>query len=298
MGHDVLERLKKRLADWLGITRLNHAVSFVLMRDVNVLSSAPKGAEGHAALRAAFLHLIDLLKPDVVCDIGALDGSLSLAVRDKAPNCEVIAFEANPKTHARHREALSAHGIDYRNLAVSDSDGRITVHAPRGQHEGKTSLLLRNEEMAYDDYEVETHTLDSLFRNRLDARDQSFFLWIDVEGAAERVLAGASGILYQTLAVFIECETFPFWQKGGSADGVADTLLKAGFVPVARDREYGDKQFNVLFVAGRVAHLLAPSLFNANSPLRKGLISSPTRDKSVAYTELGTLSPLPVVRRD
>ncbi|PVE22145.1 hypothetical protein DC522_22820 [Microvirga sp. KLBC 81] len=281
----MLERLKKRLADWLGITRLNHAVSFVLMRDVNVLSSAPKGAEGHAALRATFLHLIDILKPDVICDIGAFDGSLSLAVRDKAPNCEVIAFEANPKTHARHREALSARGIDYRNLAISDSDGRITIHAPRGQHEGKTSLLLRNEEIAYEDYEVEAHTLDSLFGDRLNARDQSFFLWIDVEGAAERVLAGAPRMLEKTLAVFIECETFPFWQEGGSAGGVADTLLRAGFVPVARDREYGDKQFNVLFVAGRVAHLLAPSLFSANSPLRKGLISgSPpgTTDREAA----------------
>ncbi|KLK90039.1 hypothetical protein AA309_27840 [Microvirga vignae] len=269
----MLERLKNRLADWLGITRLNHAVSFVLMRDLNVLSSAPKGAEGHAALQAAFLHLIDILKPGVVCDIGALDGSLSLAVRDKALNCEVIAFEANPKTHARHIEALSAHGIDYRNVAISDYNGRITIHAPRGQHEGKTSLLLRNEEIAYEDYEVETHMLDSIFRDRLNARDQSFFLWIDVEGAAERVLTGAPHVLEKTLAVFIECETFPFWQEGGSAGGVADTLLKAGFVPLARDREYGDKQFNVLFVAGRVAHLLAPSLFNANSPLRKGLIS-------------------------
>lgn len=269
----MLERLKRRLADWLGITRLNQAVSFLLMRDVNVLSSAPKGVEGHAALRAAFLHLVDILKPDVICDIGALDGSLSLAVRDKAPGCEVVAFEANPKTHARHREALSAHGIDYRNLAVSDSDGRITIHAPRGRHESKTSLLLRSEEVAYEDYEVETHRLDSLFRDHLNAGDQSFFLWIDVEGAAERVLAGAPRILEKTLAVFIECETFPFWQQGGSAGGVADTLLKAGFVPVARDREYGDKQFNILFVAGRVAHLLAPSLFNENSPLRKGLIS-------------------------
>jgi FkbM family methyltransferase len=273
MGHDVLERLKNRLADWLGITRLNHAMSFVLMRDLNVLSSAPKGAEGHAALRAAFLHLVDILKPDVVCDIGALDGSLSLAVRDKAPNCEVIAFEANPKTHARHLEALAVHGVDYRNLAISDSNGCITIHAPRGQHEGKTSLLLRNEEIAYEDYEVETHTLDSLFRDRLNARDQSFFLWIDVEGAAERVLAGAPRVLEKTLAVLIECEIFPFWQEGSSAGGVADTLLKAGFVPVARDREYGDKQFNTLFVAGRIAHLLAPSLFNATSPLRKGLIS-------------------------
>jgi len=270
----VLERLKTWLADRLGITQLNQAVSFLLMRDLNVLSSAPKGAEGHAALRAAFLHLVDILKPDTVCDVGSFDGSLSLAVRDRNPTCEIIAFEANPRTHARHAAAVAARGIDYRHLAISDTIGRITIHAPRGQHEGKTSLLMRSEGVAYDHDEVETQTLDSIFKDRLD-KDPSFFLWIDVEGAAERVLAGASDVLRHTLAVFVECETFPFWQEGGSAGGVAGILMRAGFVPLARDREYGDKQFNVLFVAGRAAHLLAPSLFDANSPLRRTLVPRP-----------------------
>lgn len=273
MEPDVLARLKNWLANRLGITRLNQAVSFLLMRDLNLLSSAPRGAEGHAVLRTAFLHLVDILKPDTVCDVGSFDGSLSLAVRDRNPSCEIIAFEANPRTHARHAAILAAKGIDYRHLAISDVVGRITIHTPRGQHESKTSLLLRNESVTYNDDDVETQTLDSLFKDRL-GKDRSFFLWIDVEGAAERVLAGAPGVLRQTLAVFIECETFPFWREGGTAGGVADILMKAGFVPVARDREYGDKQFNVLFVAGRAAHRLAPSLFDANSPLRRSLASN------------------------
>jgi FkbM family methyltransferase len=264
----VLQRLKVWLADWLGITRLDQSVSFMLMRDLNVLSAAEKGPEGYAALREAFLHLVDVLEPQVVCDVGALDGSLSLAVRETAPECEIHAFEANPRTHARHAAALASRHIAYHHLAVSDSQGQIMVHAPQGRHEGKTSLLLRNEETTYDSFEVETRTLDAFFASRLGSGGPSFCLWIDVEGAAERVLAGASRILNQTLAVFIECETVAFWQGGGSAGRVADILLRAGFVPVARDREYGDKQFNVLFVAGRAAHRLAPSLLNARSPLR------------------------------
>ncbi|WP_230532975.1 FkbM family methyltransferase [Microvirga roseola] len=163
----VRERLKLWLAGWLGISRLNHAVSYMLMRDMNVLSSALKGAEGHVALREAFLHLIEVLQPQIVRDVGALDGALSFAVRDRFPNCEVHAFEANPKTHASHAEALASRGIAYHQLAISDRDGRIAVHAPRDQHEGKTSLLLRSEDIAYDDYEVETRTLDSLFQKRL-----------------------------------------------------------------------------------------------------------------------------------
>lgn len=276
----MLAQLRAWLGDRLGITRLNHAVSFLLMRDVNVLSSAPKGADGHVALRDAFLHLIDLLKPDVVCDVGALDGALSLAVRERAPHCEILAFEANPQTHARYAGALAAHDIAYHNLAISDRDGLITVHAPSGQPDGKTSLLLRSDDAAYDDYEVASRTLDSFFQKRLRSENPSFCLWIDVEGAAQHVLAGAPKVLAQTLAVVVECETFSFWREGSSAEGVAETLLKTGFVPVVRDREYGDKQFNVLFVAGRVAHRLAPLLFNVNSPLRKGMISGDSSDRA------------------
>lgn len=286
-GHGVLERLRERLAEWLGLTRLNRAVSFLLMRDMNVLSCAPKGADGHAALREAFLHLVDVLGPRIVCDIGALDGSLSLAVRDRTEDCEIVAFEANPETHARHAARLTARGIAYHHMAIADRDGRLTIHAPRGRPEGKASLLLRREDVPYDDHAVPARSLDSLFRKRLGPDGPGFFLWIDVEGAAERVLAGAHGVLRQTLAILVECETFPFWHEGGSASGVAETLLKAGFVPLARDREYGDKQFNVLFVAGRVAHLLAPSLFDADSPLRKSLIApqrlpSPARERGGA----------------
>jgi len=277
------ERLKAWLAGWLGITRLNHAVSYLLMRDLSLLSAASKGPAGHAALRKAFLHLVTVLRPDVVCDIGAFDGATSLAVKELATGCEVHAFEANPETHSRCVADMTARGIPYRNLAVSDMEGRTTIHAPQGKHAGKTSLLLRNGETAYDSFEVETRTLDALFTDRLSPKGPSFFLWIDVEGAAERILAGAPNVLRQTLAVFIECETYPFWQEGGSAGRIAETLMQAGFVPVARDREYGDKQFNVLFVAGRVAHLLAPSLLDANSPLRACLVTPSLSQNEVKH---------------
>lgn len=272
------DQLRDRLANWLGVTRLNHAVSFLLMRDLNVISTTEKGPEGHATLRGLFLHLLSILRPDIVCDVGAFDGATALAVREAAPASEIHAYEANPETHARCVAALEAKGIAYHHLAVSDSEGRTIIHAPRGKHPGKTSLLQRNEETDYDSFEVETDTLDALFRDRLGANGPSFFLWIDVEGAATRVLAGATDVLRQTLAIVVECETYPFWQDGSHAKQVAEILMQADFVPVARDREYGDKQFNVLFVAGRVVHRLAPALFDAKSPLRACLSRQPMHD--------------------
>ncbi len=280
------KRVKLWLADRLGLTRLNHAVSFLLTRETNVLSTATLGPAGNIALRDALFHLLDVLRPDVFCDVGANDGAISLAVRKAAPDCEVHAFEANPEIHDRCATELAQHGVVYRNLAVTDRNGRVMVHAPRTlsrayvdgrivpasvveqRDTGKTSLLLRDEAATYDSFDVEAQTLDGLFTGRLGPAGASFFLWIDVEGAAEQALAGASLVLQRTLAVFVECENFPFWRQGSSAGGVVDRLFRAGFLPLARDREYGDEQFNMLFIAGRVVHLLAPSLFDALSPVR------------------------------
>jgi FkbM family methyltransferase len=287
--------------DGLVVTRLNHAVSYLLARDVNVLSAAPVGASGNATLRAMFFHLLTVLRPEVFCDVGANDGATALAVRTAAPACETHAYEANPEIHAQHASVLASRGVIYRNLAISDVDGPTTVYAPRRlsrayvdggivpaavveeRDTGKTSLLQRNEDAAYDSFEVEARTLDSLFAGRTGPDGTSFFLWVDVEGAAERVLTGAREVLTRTLAVFVECENFPFWREGSSAGGVAGLLFEAGFVPVARDREYGDDQFNVLFVAGRIAHLLTPALFDARSAVRACLLPA---DMSAAPASL------------
>jgi FkbM family methyltransferase len=289
---EIMKGLADKLwgTDRLGLARLNHAVSYLLARDVNVLSATSPGLAGNETLRDALFHLLTELRPNVFCDVGANDGATSLAVRAAIPSCEVHAYEANPEIHARYAAKLAEHGVTYRNLAVSDANGQARVYAPRtlsrayvdGQvvsasiveerDNGKTSLLRRDEEATYDNFDVETRTLDGLFENRTGPSGASFFLWVDVEGAAERVLAGATGVLRRTLALFVECENFPFWHNGSSAGGVASLLFRAGFVPVARDREYGDKQFNVLFVAGRVAHLLAPDLFDARSPVRACLL--------------------------
>jgi len=268
--------------------RMKEMISFILARDVNVLSSPVIGSRGNDQLREAFLGLIGLLRPDVFCDVGANDGATAIAVKSLVPECEVFAFQANPEIFKTHESALRERGVHSLNLAVSDTVGTTTIHVPRtlsrryedgrlvpakiteSAQTGKSSLLLRDEDATYDDFEIQCETLDSflLARARPGAR---FVLWIDVEGIAERVLAGSTQILPDTDAIFIECETFPFWKDGSSASGVTRTLMEAGFIPVARDREYDDKQFNMLFVAASAAHLLYSGLFDQSSNLRASM---------------------------
>ncbi|MDQ6656009.1 MAG: FkbM family methyltransferase, partial [Verrucomicrobiota bacterium] len=220
-----------------------------------------------ASLRALYRELLRAFRPDVCCDVGANDGQAALMSADAVPEARVYAFEANPEIHALHEARLSAAGVRYLNLAVSDRSSDVTVFAPRTltkmwvdgemidaastepRDTGKTSLLLRNEPATYAEFTVPSCRLDDFLteRERI-AADTRCCLWIDVEGAAATVLEGAGKVLEYTAAIFVELENRLFWKEQRTADYVAGWLAERGFEPLARDREYGDDQFNVLFV--------------------------------------------------
>jgi hypothetical protein len=128
----------------------------------------------------------------------------------------------------------------------------------------------------------------------LAATDRLSLLWIDVEGAAERVLAGASRTLGRTRAVLLETEGFDFWLGQSDRGAVVARLVRAGFVPVARDREYGDKQFNILFVHQDCIQAILPQLFDSSSPLRLG--AEPDAAAAPAAEEPAPLAAAPPAR--
>lgn len=250
------------------------------------IPALPEGPEGNRMLREAFFALIPVLRPTAFCDIGANDGSTAVAARKLAPACAVYGFEANPRIHAMHAKTMASLGVEWLNLAITDTCGRLPVFAPRTlsraylngevvpaatvetEDTGKTSLLLRNEEATYETFEVEARSLDDVFRDRPAGRsERRFFLWIDVEGAADRVLAGAAAVLRETRAIFIETENFDFWRDQKRSGEVVAFLFERGFVPIARDREYGDKQFNILFVSEDSMSLLPADPIDPTSPL-------------------------------
>lgn len=226
-----------------------------------------------------------MLNPTIFCDIGANDGNASLTVRKIAPECKIFAFEANPEVYSASTAALHEQRIDYRNVAISDSTGTATVFAPRTltrhyvdgevipgeivepKTTGKTSLLPRNEDATYEEFTVNTVTLDSFLESEGDT--PTYFLWIDVEGAANEILSGADRTLARTLAIFIETETFDFWQGQAPADQIISLLCNKGFIPFARDFEYGDKQFNVLLIKDSVAAKVYHALFDLQSDISK-----------------------------
>src|SRR5215471_663499 len=156
-----------------------------------------RGFAGNQRLQSLFFELCQRLQPAVFLDVGANDGTASLAVRDRLPGCEIHAFEANPHIHARSAPRLKSAGIRAWNLAVSDTAGPTTIYAPvtlsrcyvdgkiisatvqETPDTGKTSLLLRNEDATYNEFQFEAVTLDSFASDHLGAGiGRSILLWI------------------------------------------------------------------------------------------------------------------------
>jgi FkbM family methyltransferase len=276
------------------------AIDYLLMGNLNVLDRGEEGPAGNGRLTSLLWNVLERLRPTVFFDIGAFDGGIAVAAKQKFPRLLVYSFEANPEIFALHNSTVSAAGVTYMNRAVSDSVGPVKMYAPRTlsryydkgvvlpghinepKTTGKTSLLLRNEDAVYEEFNVNGTTLDAfLVEEGFDVAEQRMVLWIDVEGAADKVLQGAEKALASSVAVLIEVENFEFWKEQKDSAYITRELIAKGFVPVARDREYGDHQFNILFVKAALMPRIASELFDAKSALRS-CMTSPAAPQATA----------------
>lgn len=259
--------------------------------DVRENTDPQAGMRSNSRLQDLYLRVAEIVKPTLFLDVGANDGSSSRTIRTLLPDCEIHALEANPKIHSRYAPELLKAGINLWNMAADCEEGITTLHVPlvlsrayvngkvvsQNIHEsddtGKGSLRLRNEEATYWTAQIPAVTLDSFLESHVAERTRrSILLWLDVEGAADRVLAGATQTLGSTAAVMVELEGYAFWKDQAGPGAACDLLLKQGFIPLARDHEYGDHQFNVLFVREEIARTILPlKLEGANGLSLSGL---------------------------
>jgi len=72
-------------------------------------------------LSTRFDRLLKIINPDVICDVGSLNGGESLRFRDCVPNAKIFAFEANPLNFNKFRSWLASHrkDISYEYIAIS-----------------------------------------------------------------------------------------------------------------------------------------------------------------------------------
>ena len=200
-----------------------------------------------------FMGLLQRLQPGVTLEIGAHDATFSCNAKKLLPAAEVVAIEASPSVY-EHQKTLTDFaglGVQYRNNAVSDTDGEVVFyeHAPGGSKaESKIGSLLHRNSGAGEEVRVKAVTGDALLEKH--AKSDNACLWIDVEGAIEKVLKGLRKSLEarKIAALFIELETHTVWRDQWLDIDVLRFLLGYGYVPLLRDKFPSGSQYNMIFV--------------------------------------------------
>ena len=257
-----------------------------------------EGVDGHRQLTEVFFQLLALIRPSTFCDIGANKGEVGQRAAKLLVSSRVYGFEANPEIFEEYRKSNVCMGVHWKNLAVSDRTGPVDLIIPRvleralvgdrlirkqtieNKNTGKSSLLVRDENAKSDTMKIQSVTLDYFFLEEGAREDDSFVLWIDVEGAASMVLDGAQETLAKTKMLMIEVEGHSFWKSQVLVSDLIDRLQEIDFVPCFRDREYGDAQFNIIFLHSSVG---------CHVNLKRELTQSPP-DQTTQYISQATPS--------
>ena len=139
---------------------------------------------------ATFCALFAVLRPgDLFVDAGANIGLFACTVA-RLPSVHCIAFEANPDTFPRLKTNADLHGVEARNIALSDSNDRELEFASGAISHVFAADAHRNRYHVGGTVRLRTHTLDSQLE-----RDRPIVLKIDVEGHELEVLGGAHDLL-------------------------------------------------------------------------------------------------------
>lgn len=206
-----------------------------------------------------FNLLLRFVKPDLVCDVGAMDGSDAMRFKKMLPSSKVVLFEANKTNYEwiKNNPEIQHKEIQAFNQIVSNTDGIKIFHTVKAsdtegvnQHlQGMSSVLERNDDARLADrVELSSVRLDSKIKTLGDF--SCIALWVDVEGATYEVLEGLSGIKDRVKIIHAEVETEEIWQGQKLkqdveklADSLGFSVLAHGRNPVQHDIVLMEKSF-------------------------------------------------------
>lgn len=190
----------------------------------------------------AFHSLLWLLDPDLILDVGSMDGSDSKKFKQLVPSAEVVAFEGNPNNYRVMCADidLQKSGVRVINRLVSNQEGsqsffvQKSLHPVVGFNKGTSSAMRRDElGMETEEVRLDAVRIDS-FLAREYPNKKRVAMWIDVEGHAYQVLEGLREAQDCVYLIHVEVETREIW-PGQKVESEIIALAKSmGFIPVAR----------------------------------------------------------------
>ena len=208
--------------------------------------------------RRLFVKLLSRMRISIVCDVGSMDGSDSLAFSAAVPGSSVYAFEANPENVRRMNldRALQKCNIQVVPLAATNYDGEAEFFLVKADYSrpdasrGMSSLYRRSDEWAGPStvVQVKTTRLDTFLAGKCSPHAQ-LALWIDTEGKAYEVIEGVRDVVNQIQLLHAEVETEPCIGSNQRLYPEVKSLLeRLGFAELATDQPPSHVQFNALFV--------------------------------------------------
>ncbi len=209
-------------------------------------------------------YLADLLSGSPLClHVGASDGRHSYVMTQVAPSAQIHAFEPSAFTFEVLKLCLSWHGIARQvrpiHAAVSDAPGEMLLVTPKktsgrmgrayafladAAPEGKVRPDL--EDTGVEVQPTPVVTLDDYCREQGISRVD--FIRMDIEGAEQKALKGAEGILDRDKPhVLIEIHPAMLAARfGGSAEAVVDIFRSRGYRMFALNGDRLEERTTVL----------------------------------------------------
>jgi FkbM family methyltransferase len=227
---------------------LNLSMRQGLLRNAGDATEQTRRLQLNQGLEHLVMRLSQMLAPEIVLEVGAHAAEFSRQMKVALPLARVVAFEANPPVHARHRGACERAGVEYLSSCVGDVAGTAKFRVPRAA-EGHLRLcmgsILEGDNNADSvEYDVPMVTLDGFLGA---AVSKSNVMWVDVEGACGNILAGAQDAMRSCQLFYVELETRQVW-RGQSTDAqIIPALAQLGLYPVFRDMQRA-AQYNALFL--------------------------------------------------
>jgi FkbM family methyltransferase len=188
---------------------------------------------------ALWTRLLEAFHPDLILDIGANHGEMSLPQRIPAP-ARLVMLEPNPllapllaRSVATHPDAAR---IDVRQAAVSDREGTTTLHLDE-KWSGTSSLDFRSGDGRYKGSGRQTHrdvvvdvtTIDAIVAAAAP-QVRCLAVKIDVEGHEARLLAGARQALAGPCFLILEFNARHLRSAGTQPEAFLQTLHALGHV--------------------------------------------------------------------
>lgn len=216
----------------------------------------------------AFHALLWLLKPQLVMDVGSMDGSDSRRFRRLLRQAELVAFEADPDNYScmMRDERNESSRIRIVNKLASGNGGSHSFYVQEDKARPKCNRgigsALQRADSGGREVTVEAVRLDDFIENEY-AQASRVALWVDVEGFAFEVLSGIARTTDRIFLIHVELETKQVWGGQKLESEVIQLLAEKGYVPLARG--LGEVQRDVIFLRrdwyeenrGKVKWLLA-----------------------------------------